>query len=272
MIRQSAADQCYEVNEMAATGSISSLGVGSGLQLQDMLDQLRAADEQATITPKQNKVTGYQAQLDEFTVVKNKLYDLKSAALDLSLSSTFLGRTVTSSNEDAVTATVVNGVSPQSTTITVDGLAQKSSWMSSAGVPSQGTSIYVPTSIESSTGVTNLTDTVASNDGTLDITFGGSTPISVNVGPTAGVTTMTDLVNAINTNAVNVTGSGDNGRYVTASTFTLDGQYYLRIESDTSGGTGETNRVQVTNNDTDQTLSAPSKTFAYTMGDNNGLD
>ena len=243
---------------MAAVGNISSLGAGSGLQLQDILDQLRAADEQATITPKQNQVTGYQAQLDEFTVVKNKLYDLKSAALDLSLSGTFLGRTVTSSDENAVTATAVDGASIQSTTITVDSLAQKSSWMSSSGMASEDTSVYVPTSVESSTGVNNLSDTVASNGGTLDITFGGSTSISVDVGPTAGVTTMTQLVDAINT-----AGSGS----INASTFNQNGQYYLRIETATSGGTGEANRVQIANNDTDLTLSAPSGTFAYTMGD-----
>lgn len=241
---------------MAGVGSISSLGVGSGLQLQDILDQLRAADEQASITPKQNKVADYQAQLDEFSVVKNKLYDMKSAALDLSLSSTFLGRTVTSSDEGVLTATAVEGASPQSTTLTVDAIARKSSWMSSAGMASQETSVYVPTSVESSTGVDNLTDTVVSSDGTLDITFGGSTSISVAVGPTAGVTTMTQLVDAINT-----AGAGS----ISASTFTRDGQSYLRIESAT-GEPGEANRVQITHNDTDLTLNAPSKTFAYSVG------
>ena len=39
-----------------ATGSISTLGVGSGLQLQDILDQLREVDDQV-ITTKESKIS-----------------------------------------------------------------------------------------------------------------------------------------------------------------------------------------------------------------------
>ena len=249
------------------TGTISSIGIGSGLQLQDILDQLREVDDEAIIAPKQEQITEYQDQLTEISTVENKLYTLKSKALDLSLSSSFLSRTVTSSDEDVLTATVIDGASEQSATIVVSALAQKSSWMASSGASSTDAIVYVPTSVESSSGVADpAADTVASTDGTLVITFGGSSTITVDVGPTAGVTTMDDLVNAINTDGENV-GSGDNGRLVTASTFVRDGQYYLRIETDTSGGTGEANRVTITSNDTDLTLSAPDKTFAYQVGD-----
>lgn len=112
-----------------ATGTISSLGVGSGLELQSMLEQLRAVDEQA-ITSKESEVATLESQLDEFTVVNNKLLTIKSTALDLSLSSTFLSRTVTSSNESAFTATVADGTAVQSTGITVGRIATKSTWLS----------------------------------------------------------------------------------------------------------------------------------------------
>ena len=112
-----------------ATGTISSLGVGSGLELQSMLEQLRAVDEQV-LTTKKSSITTYESQLDEFTVVNNKLLTMKSVALDLSLSTTFLSRAVTSSSESVLTATVSDGIAVQSTAVSVGRVATKSTWMS----------------------------------------------------------------------------------------------------------------------------------------------
>lgn len=120
-------------------GSISTLGIGSGLELQSILDQLREVDEQ-TVTTKENEITELEAQLEEFTVVKNKLLDMKSAALDLSLSSTFIARTVASSDENVMTATVVEGASVGSSSIAVGRLAGKSTWLSE-GVATADTSV-----------------------------------------------------------------------------------------------------------------------------------
>ena len=248
-----------------ASGTITSLGVGSGLQLQDILDQLRAVDEQP-ITTKKDSVTTLESQLNEFTVVNNNLLTMKSSALDLSLSSTFLGRTVTSSDESVLAASVVDSTAVQNTSVTVDRLASKSTWMT-GGVASEDSIVYVPTSQESTTGVTDpAVDAVASTDGTIVLTFGGTDTITVDVGPTAGVTTMVQLVNAINNDAENV-GGGDNGRLVTASTYQgADSKWYLKMETDFSGGTGEANRVAITSNDTDLAFSPPSKTFSYQVG------
>ncbi len=111
-----------------ATGTISSLGVGSGLDLNSMLENLRVVDEQL-VTRKKNEVTKLETQLNEFTVVNNKLLTMKSAALDLSLSSTFLTRTASSSSESVLTVTVADGVASQTTSLTVDRIATKSTWM-----------------------------------------------------------------------------------------------------------------------------------------------
>lgn len=112
-----------------ATGTVSSLGVGSGLELQSMLEQLRAVDDQV-VTTKKNEVKALESQLNEFTVVNNKLLTMKSSAFDLSLSTTFLSRTVTSSSASALTATVADGAAAQSTGVTVGRIATKSTWMS----------------------------------------------------------------------------------------------------------------------------------------------
>lgn len=112
-----------------ATGTISSLGVGSGLELQSMLEELRAVDDQV-VTRKEAEVTTLESQLNEFTIVNNKLLTMKSAAFDLSLSTSFLSRTVTSSSESVLTATVAGGTATQNTGVTVDRVATKSTWLS----------------------------------------------------------------------------------------------------------------------------------------------
>lgn len=248
-----------------ATGTISSLGVGSGLELQDILDQLRGVDEQ-TITLKEEKVADLEVQLNEFTVVNNKLLTMKSTALDLSLSSTFLGRTVTSSNEGYFTATVADGTAVQTTSVTVDRLATKSSWLS-GGMSATNSIVYVPTTQESTTGVADPNATViAAADGNMVISFGSTpTTITVPVGPASTVDTLNELVNAINTDPENV-GGGTNGRLVTASTYVVGGDTYLRIASDFAGGTGEANRVKITTNATTLAMAPPNKTFAYQVG------
>jgi len=244
-----------------ATGSISSLGVGSGLELQSMLEQLRAVDDQV-VTRKKSEVTALESQLNEFTVVNNKLLTMKSAALDLSLSSTFLARTVTSSSESVLTATVADGTAVQSTPVIIDRIATKSTFMS-AGAASEDAIVYVPTSQESTTGVVALTSVVDADGGNLVISY-GATPatITVVVPPGAKLEDAGDQANSL-VHLINAAGAGQ----VTASSFLQDGNYYLRIETATAGGTGEANRVKITTNTTDLTLSPPQKTFAINAGD-----
>ncbi|HIJ79499.1 MAG: flagellar filament capping protein FliD [Desulfobulbaceae bacterium] len=115
------------------TGTISTLGVGSGLDLQSILEQLRDVDEQ-TVRLKEADVTALDAQVEEFTVVKNKLLDMKSQALTLSLSSTFLARSATSSDDSVATVTVAEGATVQSKSLEVVRMAQKSIFQSSTGM------------------------------------------------------------------------------------------------------------------------------------------
>lgn len=239
-------------------GSISTLGVGSGLDLQDILDQLREVDTSAQLNPKKDKITALEIQLDEFTVVNNKLLTMKSAALDLSLSSTFLGRTVTSSDEDVLTATVSDGATVQSASLTVTTLASKSSWMSE-GKTSENAIVYVPTSQQSTNGVAAKTSTIASGAGSLTIAFGASDTITVSVDAATvledgGANSLVDLINI----------DAENGGKVTASSFQVSGSWYLRIEA--TGGTGESYRVGISTNGTDLTLAPPNKTFGYQVG------
>lgn len=121
-------------------GSISTLGVGSGLQLQDIIDKLRAVD-QGVVDRKKTDITKYEAQLEEFTTIKNKLLTLKGTALNLSLSGSFIGRTIASSQESTLTATVGDGAIIKSSVVDVTNLAQQSRWLSSTGVATKDTAV-----------------------------------------------------------------------------------------------------------------------------------
>lgn len=240
-----------------AIGSISSLGIGSGLELQSILEQLRDIDQES-LTRQADKITTFEEQINEFTEVNNQLLALKHEALDLSLASTYLGRSVTSSDDKVFTATVLAGTPVQTDTVTVDRIATKSSWLST-GVTDGDTSVYVPTIQESTTGVAGVGAVVATGPGTLELSFGDiPTPISI---PVAADMTMQELIDDIN-------GSGG---LVTASSYESGGETHLRIETATPGGTGEANRIAVTSNDTDLVLTPPSQTLVYTMGDSDPI-
>lgn len=246
-------------------GSISTLGIGSGLQLQDIIDQLREVDNQA-ITNKEDQIADLEEQYSEFNVVKNKLLALKSYALDLSLFTTFLSRSVTSSDEKVFTTTVVDDATLQSSSITITGVASKSSWKSSSGMSSQNAIVYVPTAVQSATGVADTGSTAFTASDELVITFGsGDSQKTITVN---GLTdnTLTQVIDAINGDADNENvGGGDNDRYVTAESFEVDGLHYLRVKTDYAGGTGENNRVTIATQLSDVTLQAPDKTFVYSV-------
>jgi flagellar hook-associated protein 2 len=246
-------------------GTISTLGIGSGIDLQGMLEQLREIDQQV-VDAKNDKIKGFQDQLAEFTTVNNKLLTLKSEALDLSLSSNFLGRTVTSSDETVATATVADGAVEQSALLDVTRLAAKSSWLSAAGAASSDSSVYVPVSAETTTGVAvaDIDTTVVAHAGeTMTITFGGEDQIILNVDVDM---TMNALVTAINEHVDNI-GAGDNERLVTAETYDVEGETFLRIRSDVAAGTGESNRVAVSEEFADIDFAAPDTTLFLQVGD-----
>ena len=111
-------------------GSISVLGLGSGLQLQDIMDKLREADE-APVKRLEDDKQHYQDQLSAFDQLNNDLLTVKSYALELSLQSTYLARSISVGNTEVLSATVSDGASTGSYSVTVNRLATYSSWLGS---------------------------------------------------------------------------------------------------------------------------------------------
>lgn len=188
-----------------ATGSITSLGVGSGLDLQDILDQLKGADE-TRITAKENKKTALQTQVDAYNTVNAKLFSIKSDALNLSLSSNYLANSISVTDEDIISATVGDGYDESSHSIDVTQKAQRNSWQSSA-VENKTATMFS----EADGGVADATATAAINqDETLTMYYGTYEGISTESSIAAGTTDASFAINGVNIGAV-VVSADDSG-------------------------------------------------------------
>lgn len=253
-----------------ATGSITTLGIASSLDLQGIIDGLKEADE-ITITNMRQDVTDLKATQDEFNVINAKLLEMKASALSLSLSSNWLKRTSSVSSE-VISATVADGTKTGNYGVEVERLASQSSFISN-GFESETVSIHSPTTQQSVDGFDNTTDIVLAEDDAMTITYGsGETAVTISITGGAGGESLDDLVTAINTAAENDDGSG--GTHVTASTYEDDdGKHHLQITA-TSGGTGTDNKVMVTESPDlmEKSFLGDSTTFSYKLGNETEID
>lgn len=200
------------------SGTVSTLGAGSGMDLQGILDKLKAAD-QVPITNIKAQQLQYKEQKAEFDTVNNKLLAVKNQALELSLSTTFLVRQISSSQTSVLSASANSSASLGNSSVTVSRLAKQNSWQSS--------------------GVATATSVVGSAAGSFAYTING-TQTSVTVSAT---TTLQQLSDAINNDANNpgVTASVIDDGSGTATAF------HLAL---VSKETGEANAVTIDTNDT----------------------
>ena len=85
--------------------SISSLGVGSGLDLSSILDSLTAA-QKATLTPISNQQSSFTAKLSAYGTLKSALTTFQTANTALSKADLFSATSTTSSTTKAIIATM----------------------------------------------------------------------------------------------------------------------------------------------------------------------
>ena len=203
-------------------GTISTLGLGSGIDLAGMLDKLKAVDK-IPIVNKQAKQVEYKNQLAEFDTVNTKLLAVKTAAFNLSLNDTFDIKSTSSNNVNVLTASGSSSAAIGSYDLTVTSLAKKNSWQTS--------------------GVAAKDSIIATAAGTFAYTVNGKqTSIDVNENMT-----LEQLVAAIN--------DDENNPGVTAMTMD-DGSggtdaFHLVL---VSNETGENNAVTIDTNNTDLTF------------------
>ena len=241
-----------------ATGTITSLGIGSSLDIQSILEDLRDADE-ATITTKKETITELEASQDEFNVLNALLLDMKTSASALSLSSNFLTRS-TSVSSEILSVSSSDGAELGSYSVEVEQLATNSSFVS-AGLAAETNTVYVPTSQTSEQGV-EASDIVLAQDEEMTIAYGyGDDRQTITITGGTGGYTITDLESAINSAAA------ADGVSIEATVDTdEEGLSHITIGS-TAGGTGEEDRVMITQEPENMDFSAEEATFSYMIGD-----
>ncbi len=256
-----------------ATGSITTLGLGSGLELQSIIDQLKEADR-TPITAKETQKTELQNKINAYNKVNAKLFNIKSDTLSLSLESDFLKTSILVSDETIVSATANDGIAAASFDLEVTRKAQYNSWQT-VGVASRNAVIYTAPE----TGITNTTEAVTTDSQTYDILYGAAESqqtLSVTVDAGQSLEQIADAINTSDTNK-----DEDGNALVNASLETNNGQYYIRLSA-VAGGDSVDEQISLTGVDyikTDTTFSivradsddpayvslAPGATYAQTV-------
>lgn len=211
------------------SGSITTLGIGSGLDLQDILDQLREA-ESAPITAKETEKTELQTRINAYNSVNSKLFSLKSKALSLSLESEFLKTKTSVSDEDVLTASANDGIESSSYSVEVTQKAKYSSWQLNEGASSKDSYILDGPA----TGIESKDDPAVTEDGTLIIEYGSpESPLNIEVELEEGMS-FSDVVGEINSLEAN---KDEDGNLIVMASLgiTADGDYYVRLASATGG-------------------------------------
>ncbi len=236
-----------------ALGSISSLGVGSGFELQQMLDDLRAADE-TSINIKKAKQTRLTEQVVEFNSLNAKILTMKSSALSLSLESNFMERSA-SVDEEVALVKANSGAAISSYSLAIDRLASKSSFQATTGVASSGAVMYA----EPTTTLTTFTEPAVTENTDLSFTIEhetGQQTISLTI---AANSSIEDIVDAINADLENIYGETT---YVTATAATSENGSYVKLSS-TEHDSTENHQILVTEG---PAFITPELSFSYQVG------
>ena len=192
--------------------SVSTLGIGSGLKLADILDSLTTA-EKAQLTPITKQQTSYTAKLSAYGTLKNSLEAFQTANTALNKADLFSSTTTTSSSS-AFSATTTGGAIAGKYTISVSQLAQAQTLTTRNTQPDNKTAI-------------------ASADSKITIQQGGDKkPVTVNI--SAADSSLTGIRDAINKANAGVSASVIN---------VGNGEYRLSI---TSTETGSDNAMTLT--------------------------
>lgn len=200
---------------------ISATGIGSGLDVDSIVSQLMAIEEQPIYTLQQ-EAAYVEAEISALGQLKSALAGLQSTAQALESESAFFSASASSSDDDVITATAENSAVSGSYDLVVSTLAENHKLASASFTSTE----------EIGTGVI----TIATGSGSFDVAISST------------ANTISDIRNAINNDA--------NNTGVTASVITVDGGDKLILTSD-KGGTENVLQITVSDDgdgdDTDNT-------------------
>lgn len=207
--------------------TISSLGIGSGLNLNDLLTNIQSA-ESAGLTAITTQQTSYKSQLSAYGQIKSALAAFQTAAAALGSASVFGSSAATSSNTSTLTASADTTAVATNYTVNVTQLAQAQSLVT-GGNAATNTAI----------GNGKITLELGTTNGST-FTPGSGSPVTISIG--SGNNTLAGIRDAINAANAGVTASIVNDGSGTP--------YRLALTS-TAGGAASTMRISVAGNGTD---------------------
>lgn len=208
--------------------TISSLGLGSGLDVESIITKLMAVEQQP-ITNINTKTGDLKTQLSTYGQIQSTLSTLRDAASKLTNPDTWAGAKTTSSDPTAVSVTASTGAATGNVSIEVTKLAQSQTLASTTFANTSATVGKGSLTIELGTWTTaNNVSTFSSKS--------GATPVTINIGDGEdSLTQVRDKINAANAG-------------VTAAIVTDATGSRLTL---TSRNTGETNGFKISVNDND---------------------
>ena len=229
--------------------TVSSAGIGSGLDVNSIITQLMAVEKQPLNTL-QTKASTIQSTVSAYGAIKSSVSTLNDLATKLASATTWAQTTVASSNTSAVTATA-SGATPGSYSVQVQSLASVQTLASSVFASSAATP----------------------GAGTLNIELGTWGPGQTSFTPKSGATSIditvaaTDTLNDVR-DKINAAGAG-----VTALIMTDAGGSRLLMRSNTSGADNafRTSGVSALSYDTASKVMTQNQTAANAAATVNGL-
>jgi flagellar hook-associated protein 2 len=146
-------------------------GLSSGMDIDGMVSSLMKA-EKIPLDKMKQKQQMLEWQRDDYRTMNTALNDLDTTTFDgIYMQSTFNKKTVTSSNDSVVSATVINAANNLSAQISVTTVAKPTSWASSSAATFTGANGTLGTTIPLTFNVTNpdkTTKTVKFNVSSTD--------------------------------------------------------------------------------------------------------
>jgi flagellar hook-associated protein 2 len=175
----------------AGVPTISSPGVGSGLDVNSIVTQLMAIEQQP-LTNLQNKETALQSQVSAYGQIKSSLSALQSSIAGMTTLGGLQTLSASIGQSGAATATVAQGATTGSYALGITALAQAQKLVS-GGFASTSTTV----------GSGTLTFTFGTTDGTTFTTDTAQAVRQVTIAPGQG--TLAGIRDAINAAAIGVT-------------------------------------------------------------------
>jgi flagellar hook-associated protein 2 len=198
--------------------SITSAGVGSGLDVEGIVSKLMEL-EQKPLTRLDSKETSFQAKITAYGAVKSNLASLQTAATTLATASTFTGKSASVSDSTVLSAAASSDAAAGSYSISVTQLAKYHA-------------------VRSNTNYAATSETF--NTGSLSISVGGAAAINVTIDGSNN--SLSGIRQAINDADAGVTATiindGTTNRLVLSSeTSGSAGAIGVSVVDDGSGGT-----------------------------------